>query len=671
MQVDVLFRQINALKLQINYHNILYYNENNPVISDAKYDELCCEYNKLAELYCKHNPNSQLSLNVGALPQDCFHKIQHRQPMLSLSNVYNIEEMQDFIDKTKRFLDTQDDMEFIAELKIDGLSFSATYIDGVISSVATRGDGFVGEDVTQNAMMIQNFPAVITGKNIPQLIEIRGEIYMSKLDFEELNASSEKKFANPRNAAAGSLRQLDVKITSERKLNYFTYAVGECGDFVMPQSQMLLIQQLQNWGFCVNNEYKICNNVKKIEDFYEYINTRRYSLEYDIDGIVIKVNDIQLQKRLDFIARSPRWATAYKFSAEVAQTTIENIFFQVGRTGVVTPVAQLKPITIGGVVVQRATLHNFDEIQRKDIRIGDIATIRRAGDVIPQIMFVQQDEKHGYNKAVDLPINCPSCGSTLVKDKSGEDVAIRCLNVHNCSEQIIHKIEHFVSRDAFNIVGFGEKIIRKFFEIGILQQPADIFQLCNQVQAISQLDGFGEKSISNLLQAISAAKTIDFAKFIYALGIKQIGEVAAKTLAKKFISCQEMLVFFMQPSLEILQEIDGIGESIAQELAEYFTNRINISQIHELLPHVVITPYQENNNLPFYGKSIIFTGSLQTMSRQEAKSVAQKLGFTVLSSVSAKLDYIVYGADSGSKLTKAKELNIATLSEAEWQLLIA
>ncbi len=645
------------LRLLLKKYSEAYYNDNNPIVSDAEYDKLTKELTEL---------EGGLFLPIGATPQPGFKKAKHIWPMLSLANCYNFQDLQDFDDKIKRFLGQQQDIALTGELKIDGLSFTAFYKNHKLVRVSTRGDGETGEDVTQNVLTIKDFPTEIP---LNDELEIRGEIYMKNSDFEYLNANVKKPFANPRNAAAGSLRQLDSVITATRKLNYFAYSVVSVAKEQIFDTQLDLLQTLKKWKFRVNENYKICNNILEAENFYNSMASLRHTFDYDIDGIVLKVNKGVLQTRLGNVSRSPRWAIAYKFSAEKAITILENIICQVGRTGSITPVAILKPINIGGVIVKRATLHNFDEIARKDLRIRDMVVIERAGDVIPKIIAKVDSLDHINLPKFSIITQCPCCNANIIKEKA-KDVAYYCPNYQNCIDQVIQRIAYFTSRDAFDIEGIGEKQIEKFYNDGLIKDAADLFELPLKNEIIQNMEGWGDKSFTNLVNSLEARKTISFERFIYALGIKHVGETGSKVLASYFKTIQNMIDKMIIAQDIASQEFadfanqDGIGDVTASEIVK-FMGKSNI--INKLLKHINVLPAEQKIN---NGKSVVFTGTLISMSRQEAKATAERLGFKVLSSVSRSLDYLVCGMESGNKLEKAKQLGIKVVTEQEWNNLI-
>lgn len=715
-----IFDKIHQLKAQITKHDEDYHRNDNPTISDAEYDEL---RKKLLE-YQKDYPHffSPEEEKVGAKSLDIFNKIKHSKPMLSLANGFSEEDIADFIEKIERFLgfeknnqqssnlnlqidlfspnisstSSKNNLVFFSETKIDGLSFSARYENGILKHCATRGDGYEGEDVTENVKMIKNFPQILKTENPPKILEVRGEIYMGKKDFLELNKSQEQKsekiFANPRNAAAGSLRQLDPQVTAQRNLSYFTYSLGDFSADFICDSQNQLHQKLQELGFLSEQNSKLCKNLQELMEHYKTIVDNRFELDYDLDGMVYKVNDFTLQDRLGFIARSPRFAIAHKFPSMKAKTKINDIVIQIGRTGALTPVAILESINIGGVVVSRATLHNQDEILRKDIRIGDVVVIQRAGDVIPQVIEVDFVKRNGQEKQFEFPNLCPICSSKIIKNN--DDVVLRCSGGLSCEAQLIETLKHFVSKDAFDISGLGKKQIENFFKEGRIRSFADIFTLeekeKSNPQPLIEKNGWGEKSVENLFFAINQKRNIELEKFIYAIGIRHVGETTAKTLANHFLNSENFIKFVKKFSkisnLELEKSnsqpefieyfefisIDGIGEKMAQAILDFFRDEKNIKMIDDLIIHLNINSTKPKiSNSPLAGKSIVFTGGLQKMSRAEAKKIAEDLSMKVLGAVSSKTDYIVAGEDSGSKLKKAQELGIKILNEEEWLNLIS
>ena len=665
--------------------DIAYYQKDNPYLTDAEYDSLKRRNEEIEARFPELIRSDSPSKKIGAPLQSGFKKVPHRFPMLSLGDVFSIEEVEDFVQSVKRFLNSSKDIQFIAEPKIDGLSFSARYEKGRFVQGATRGDGVLGEDITENMKTIKELPQTLSG-NFPDVLEVRGEVYMKKTDFFALNAKYEaegkKTFANPRNAAAGSLRQLDPKITAERNLSIFAYTWGEVSERVW-NSQADFFNHLKAWGFPINNLNHICNNVQEIDKNFQHLMEIRADLNYDIDGVVYKVNDIALQERLGFLTRTPRWAIAHKFPAEQAITKLTAIRIQVGRTGALTPVADLEPINVGGVIVSHATLHNEDEIKRKDIREGDYVIVQRAGDVIPQIVGVLKDKRPQDSKEFIFPTICPICGAHAIRE---EDEAIRrCTGGLSCPAQAKERIIHFVSKEAFDITGLGDSIVEDFFNEGILHTPADIFTLEERNKAddlfaeqkgsvlhLEQRSGWGKKSVDNLFKAIQAKRTISMPRFIYALGIPQVGAATALLLAKNYNNFNHFMTEMQNKQTELLVSIDGIGASMATDIVEFFQEAHNINIINELLRYVKVEDYIDDTitDSPLSGKTVVFTGTLEKMTRSEAKAKAQKLGAKVAGSVSAKTDYVVMGLDAGSKATKAQELGIKILSENEFLELI-
>lgn len=666
--------------------DVAYYQNDAPYLTDSQYDELKSRNQQLEALFPELIRLDSPSHRVGAPLQSDFGKVKHAFPMLSLGDIFSIEELEDFVMSVKRFLNTSENIDFMSEPKIDGLSFSARYEKGVFVKGATRGDGSTGEDITENLKTIRQLPLVIQATDLPEVLEIRGEVYMSKSDFLALNQKYEregkKTFANPRNAAAGSLRQLDPKITAERNLSLWAYTWGEVSTRVW-ESQADFFQHLKSWGFPINPHNRLCSTLQDIEESFNHLQEIRASLPYDIDGLVYKVNSIALQERLGFLTRTPRWAIAHKFPAEQAQTKINNIRIQVGRTGALTPVADLEPINVGGVMVSHATLHNEDEIKRKDIRVGDTVIIQRAGDVIPQVVEVILAKRSPDSQEFEFPQTCPMCGAHAIKE---EDEAIRrCTGGLTCPAQAIEHLKHFVSREAFDIEGLGSKIIEDFYHEGILKNPADIFSLesrnsegdlfSHQASSVLHLEareGWGKKSVTNLFNAINQKRVISLPRFVYALGIRQVGTATALLLAKNYGSFSHLQEDMINKETLKLVEIDGIGAAMATDIVEFFQEQHNLKIIQQLLKEIKIEDFvdEANYNSPIAGKTIVFTGTLEKMARAEAKSLALSLGAKVSGSVSKNTDYIVMGADAGSKATKAQELGVKILNEDEFLYLI-
>jgi DNA ligase (NAD+) len=603
--------------------------------------------------------------------------------MLSLGNVFDRNGLAEFLTGIRRFLkelanDPDIPLKMVAEPKIDGLSISLRYEDGVLVSAATRGDGAVGEDVTKNIRTLNNIPFELEGF-VPKIVEVRGEVYISKQDFERLNehqSSNKKKlFANPRNAAAGSLRQLDIKVTASRPLRIFAYAWGELSETV-GTTHWDFLDQLKVWGFDVNPLTRICNNIDELIAIYEAVYNQRSELDYDIDGVVFKVDRIDWQERLNYVGRSPRWAIAHKFPAEQSRTIINDIEIQVGRTGSLTPVAKLQSVTVGGVVVSNATLHNEDEIARKDVRIGDTVIIQRAGDVIPQIVEVLLHERPDNSNAFQYPQLCPICGSPAVREL-GEAVR-RCTGGVICSAQVIERFRHFVSRGAFDIEGLGKKHVELLFEEGLCKTTADIFRLKDREADLKGYEGWGAKSVTNLLNAIEMRRNISLDRFIFSLGICQVGQVNARLLAKQYRSIKALRIGMRaakstsSDAREELDNIDGFGLSIVSGLIKFFNASINIDLLDDLESQLNIQPYEVTDAMlsPISGKVVVFTGTLQTITRSEAKTMAEQLGAKVASSVSKNTNLVIAGPGAGSKSKIAVELGITVLSEEKWFELI-
>lgn len=655
-----------------------YYQADDPLVSDAEYDALK-RRNEAIEARFPHLVRADSpSKKVGAKASEDFAKVTHSVPMLSLGNIFSTDEIFEFSNRIRRFLGLDDDAElaFMAEPKLDGLSFSALYVNGEFVRGATRGDGSVGEDITENMKQIKDLPLKLVGNDIPERLDIRGEVIMNKADFFALNdeqtAAGKKPFANPRNAAAGSLRQLDPRITGRRRLSLFGYTFGETSAEPW-DSQDAFLQKIRSWGFPVNPEVRLCKTAQELADFFENLADKRPNLPYDIDGAVYKVNRRDWQERLGFVARAPRWAIAHKFPAEQAQTKLENIRIQVGRTGALTPVADLTPVNVGGVMVSHATLHNEDELKRKDIRIGDTVVIQRAGDVIPQVVRVVLEKRPADSVPFEFPTVCPVCGAHVVRDP--DEAVQRCSGGLVCPAQAVESLKHFVSRDALNIEGLGAKNMAFFFDRGWIKTPSDVFTLESRVGAdIRKLDGWGDKSADNLFAAIrKVAAATPMEKFLFALGIREVGQATARLLAAHYLT---MPAFLEQMSLaqdresdayKELLSIESIGDVIACEILDFTAEEHNRTEIDKLLNLMTVTAFVPvENDSPLAGKTVVFTGSLETMTRSEAKAKAQSAGAKVAGSVSKKTDYVVLGADAGSKAQKAAELGITVLSESEF-----
>jgi len=692
--------ELERLAAEIVRHDALYHQSDAPEISDAEYDALRWRNDAIEARFPDLVRPDSPSTRVGAPASETFAKVRHTVPMLSLGNAFDDEEVSEFVTRVRRFLSLkpEDALAFTAEPKIDGLSISLRYETGELVQAATRGDGTEGENVTVNVKTIRDIPKRLKGADIPAVAEVRGEIYMSRADFAALNAaqaaSGGKVFANPRNAAAGSLRQLDASITAARPLRFFAYAWGEMSE--MPAgTQKGMVEAFERWGLPVNSLMRLCDSAEDLLAFYNEVAARRASLGYDIDGVVYKVDRLDFQARLGFVSRSPRWAIAHKFPAEQAITVLRDIEIQVGRTGSLTPVAKLEPVTVGGVVVSNATLHNEDEIARKDIRIGDTVVVQRAGDVIPQIVRVVAEKRPPGTEPYIFPKTCPVCGSHAVREADNDPAAggvasgaagivRRCTGGLICPAQAKERLKHFVSRLAFDIEGLGEEKIEMFFEEGLIRRPADIFTLESRDKAsadpLAKRKGFGAKSVEKLFRAIDARSRLGLDRFIFALGIRHVGESTAKDLAKAFLTMDAFRKAAEaaakggkeSEAYNDIDDIEGIGETVVDALADFFAEPHNVEALDDLLAHVEVTPFERPAAVssPVAGKTVVFTGKLETIGRSEAKAQAERLGAKVAGSVSAKTDFVVAGTDAGSKLANAERLGLRVLSEQEWLDLI-
>ena len=664
-----------ALTEEIRAHNRAYYQEDAPVVSDAAYDALMQQLVALERQFPELITPDSPSQTVGAQPAAGFAKVRHRVAMLSLANAFDADDVAEFVARIRRFLNLPEDetVEIVAEPKIDGLSVSLRYEDGRLVQGATRGDGAEGEDITANLRTIDDIPERLAG-DAPAVVEVRGEAYMARSDFLALNERQEaaggKRFANPRNAAAGSLRQLDPKITATRPLRFFAYSWGELGADVA-DTHWGFLERLRGWGFQVNPLAELCRDLGGIMALYERVGAQRATLDYDIDGVVYKVNRLDWQARLGFVSRAPRWAIAHKFPAEQAQTILRAIDIQVGRTGALTPVARLEPVTVGGVVVSNATLHNADEIARKDVRIGDTVIVQRAGDVIPQIVGIVTDAGHADRPRYAFPTTCPVCGSEAVRD-DGEAVT-RCTGGLICEAQAVERLKHFVSRDAFDIEGFGARHIAAFWADGLVRSPADIFRLHVREAEIAEREGWGAQSAANLVAAIEARRTVPLERFIYALGIRQVGQATARLLAKTYgtLDAWRNAMAAAQDregdAWAELNNVDGIGPAVADDILAFMHEDHNKAVLDDLDRELTVEPFvQPAGDSPVAGKTIVFTGTLEKMTRSEAKARAEALGAKVAGSVSKKTDLVVAGPGAGSKAAKAAELGIETIDEDAW-----
>jgi DNA ligase (NAD+) len=673
--------ELERLAAEIARHDQAYHERDAPMISDAEYDALRKRNTALEAQFPHLIRADSPSRRVGYKPQSAFAKHRHRAPMLSLGNVFAPEEFAEFSVRARRFLSLAADapLALVGEPKIDGLSISLTYEDGVFVRGATRGDGTEGEDVSANLRTLKAIPQRLAGK-APAFIEIRGEIFMTKADFLALNEQQatlgQKIFANPRNAAAGSLRQLDVQITAGRPLSLFAYAMGDASEPVA-ETHHAYLDRLKHWGFTVNPLSALLADTQAAVEFQARMSSKRADLPYDIDGVVYKIDDLALQRRLGFVGREPRWATAWKFPAEQASTRLNDIKIQVGRTGALTPVAVLEPVNVGGVLVTRATLHNEDEILRLDVRVGDTVTLQRAGDVIPQIIAIIADGEHEARKKFVPFANCPVCGSHAVRPPG--EVVRRCTGGLICQAQTVERLIHFCSRRAFDIEGMGEKTIADLHGAGLIHTPADIFDLHQHETAIAARDGFAALSARKLIEAIEQRRRVSLERFIFALGIRRIGETNAKLLARHYGTYanwreqMEKAVLVGSDERLALNSILRIGEAIAEELIDFFGEPRNIEALDMLSAKLTIEDAAKPSvaDSPIAGKIVVFTGTLQTMSRPEAKAQAERLGARVTDTVSKKTDFVVIGADAGSKARRAAELGVRTLTEEEWAALIA
>ena len=646
----------------INHYNFLYYSADDPEVTDAEYDRLFAELKTLETDYPELITPDSPTQRVGAAPLDKFAQVTHAMPMLSLDNVFDETELTAFNQRVLDRLNTDAVITYAAEPKLDGLAISIRYEKGLLVQAATRGDGTVGEDVTENVRTIRNVPLKLRGKNVPQVVEIRGEIYMPKAGFIKLNQQrleqNQKLFVNPRNAAAGSLRQLDSSVTAARPLALFCYGLGEIQGMPRPASHTEAMLIISEWGGAVCPDTSQLHGVEECLTYLHQLGERRDSLPYDIDGVVFKVDDSRLQERLGFVSRAPRWAIAYKFPAQEETTQVLDIEVQVGRTGALTPVARLQPVFVGGVTVSNATLHNEDEVRRKDVRIGDTVIIRRAGDVIPEVVQVVKDKRPKDASEFVMPQHCPVCGAD-VERLAGEAVA-RCSGGLFCAAQRKEAIKHFASRKAMDIDGLGDKLVEQLVEAGLIHDPADLFYL-NKAQ-FSALERMGDKSAENLVNALEQAKNTRFARFLYALGIREVGEATARALALHFIELDKLIA---AEEAELI-EIEDVGPVVAHHIHTFFRQQHNLDVIQRLLDAGINWPEEK----PVYadsalaGKTIVLTGTLENLSRSEAKEKLLALGAKVAGSVSAKTDYVVAGRDAGSKLNKAQSLGIEVVDEA-------
>jgi DNA ligase (NAD+) len=664
MKSQQILKQIQKLRQDLNEHNYRYYVQDDPSVSDAEYDQLFIALQALEKAYPEFITSESPTQRVGGEPSKEFAQVQHEVPMLSLENAFADDDVIAFDRRVKDWLNVEHDIEYICEPKYDGVAVSLRYEDGILVRAATRGDGSTGEDVTANVRTIKMVPLQLHGSDFPSSIEVRGEVYIPKAGFLALNKKAEIKgekiFANPRNAAAGSLRQLNSRITAKRPLAIFCYGVGKIVGRLKFESHSETLASLKKWGFVMNPAIHVLKGIDKCLAYYADINKKRAKLPYEIDGVVYKVNNIIEQERLGFISRTPRWAIAHKFPAEQVQTTIESVEFQVGRTGALTPVARLRPVSVGGVTVSNATLHNMDEVRRKDIQIGDTVTIQRAGDVIPEVVGVVTDKRPEHTVKIMLPLECPICHSAVERIEG--EAAARCTGGLFCPAQRKEAIKHFASRRAMDIEGLGDKLVEQLIDCNLISSPADLYFLT--LAQLSGLERMAEKSAQNLLDAFEKSKKTTLSRFLYGLGIREVGEATAKNLAKYYGDLQPIY----SATVEALQEIQDIGPIVAKHIVAFFSEDHNHAVINKLLKAGIHWDIMQKSQLEsiLAGKTFVLTGSLGSMSRDEAKDKLEKLGAKVAGSVSAKTSYVVVGADAGSKLKKAQALGVPVLEENEF-----
>ena len=675
-------QELKRLAGEIAHHDECYHGQDDPEITDADYDALRRSFDGIAQKFPTLAVLLAPAIKIGAAPATSFAKVTHRRPMLSLSNAFDDDGVREFATRIRRFLSLAEEetVALVVEPKIDGLSAALRYENGWFVQGATRGDGSVGEDITGNLRTISDIPDRLEGA--PSVLEIRGEVYMRKDAFQELNQNQEsagaKVFANPRNAAAGSLRQLDSSITNKRRLQFFAYSWGEISER-SADTQWGFLEMLREWGFQTNPLTALCSTIGDVLACYDNIGEGRAELAYDIDGVVYKVNRLDWQDRLGMVSRAPRWAIAHKFPAEQAETILRAIDIQVGRTGALTPVARLEPVTVGGVVVSNATLHNEDELERKGVRVGDTVVIQRAGDVIPQVVRVIEEKRPADSLAYKFPTVCP-CPIAAEAVRAEGEVVRRCVGGLACPFQAVERLKHFVSRDAFDIEGLGEKQIQAFWEDKLIARPGDIFRIKDNKAGLKKREGWGDKSVDNVLAAIEEKRFIGLDKAIYALGIRQVGQATARLLATNYGTLDAWRTAMLKAGEETepnealadLLNIDQIGTSVANDLIGFFAKYQNREIVADLEAELQIQPFKAPviSHSPVAGKTVVFTGTLTTMGRSEAKVSAESLGAKVAGSVSKKTDYVVVGADAGSKAAKAEVLGVRILSEENWVTLI-
>lgn len=663
-------QQIEQLRESLRYHEYQYHVLDNPQIPDAEYDRLFHQLKALEQQYPEYLTEDSPTQRVGAKPLSGFAQVTHEIPMLSLDNAFSDEDFAAFVRRIQeRLIAMPNPLTFCCEPKLDGLAVSILYVNGKLTQAATRGDGTTGEDITLNIRTIRNIPLQLRTEHPPARLEVRGEVFMPQAGFEKLNEAAlqhgEKTFANPRNAAAGSLRQLDPKITSQRPLMLNAYNIGIAEGVELPTTHYARLQWLKSVGIPINNEIQLCDGIENVLKFYRTMAEKRSTLGYDIDGTVIKVNDIALQRELGFISKAPRWAVAYKFPAQEELTLLKAVEFQVGRTGAITPVAKLEPVFVAGVTVSNATLHNGDEIERLDIAIGDTVIIRRAGDVIPQIIGVLHERRPTNAQKIEFPSHCPVCGSVITRI-DGEAVA-RCTGGLFCAAQRKEALKHFVSRKAMDIDGVGAKLIEQLVDRELIHTPADLFKL--DLITLMRLERMGEKSAQNALDSLQKAKKTTLARFIFALGIREVGEATALNLANHF----KTLDALQNATFEQLQEVQDVGEVVANRIVLFWREAHNVAVVQDLIAqgvHWEVVETKEAGENPLKGKTVVLTGTLAQMGRDQAKALLQQLGCKVSGNVSAKTDFVIAGESAGSKLAKAQELNIRILDEEAFLALV-
>ncbi len=664
-------KKVESLREQIRYHNYRYHALDDPEVPDAEYDRLVRELEAYEEEHPEIVTPDSPTQRVGSAPMSAFGTVQHELPMLSLGNAFGEDELREFHRRVVDRLEWHDEeLQYAAEPKLDGAAVSLLYENGVLVRGATRGDGTTGEDITHNVRTIESVPLRLLGTDHPARLEVRGEVFMPRAGFaaynEKARAAGEKTFVNPRNAAAGSLRQLDPRLTADRPLDMYAYSVGVVDGGSLPSRHSEIVDRLQEWGLKVCPERRVVDGVDGCLAYYEEIGAKREALSYDIDGVVYKVNAIALQRELGFVSRAPRWAIAHKFPAQEEMTVVEGVEFQVGRTGAVTPVARLKPVFVGGVTVSNATLHNIDELNRKDVRIGDTVVVRRAGDVIPEVANVVKSKRRKGARPVKLPAKCPVCGSAVEREE-GEAVA-RCTGGLYCAAQRSESLKHFVSRRAMDIEGFGSKLVEQLVDQDRLKTPADIFGLTKE--ELSALDRMGEKSADNLVVSIAKSKSTTLPRFLFALGMREVGEATAAGLAAHYGRLENL----MSASEEELQEVPDVGPVVASRIRSFFDEPHNVEVVNRLQDAGISWPESDPVTAPsdgaLVGKTFVITGTLPTLTRDEAKSMIQAAGGKVTGSVSGKTDFLVAGEKAGSKLAKAEKLSVAVLSEEDLRDLI-